>query len=67
MAASKLARPKGADEYRKITIHRYQPVDVLGGVLGILNFDAPRISDLIKQGFDDAVNHDCTANRCTLS
>ncbi|HVS82132.1 MAG TPA: patatin-like phospholipase family protein [Pyrinomonadaceae bacterium] len=67
MAASKLARLKGTGEYRKITIHRYQPVDVLGGVLGILNFDARRISDLIKQGFDDAVNHDCAANKCILS
>src|SRR5258708_36248009 len=67
MAASKLARLKGADEYRKTTIHRYQPVDVLGGVLGILNFDAAKIGDLIKQGFDDAVNHDCTASRCILT
>src|SRR5262249_8920292 len=67
LTASKLARLKAPDQYRKITIHRYQPVDVLGSVLGMLNFDAGRISELIEQGFVDAVNHNCSASHCILS
>jgi predicted acylesterase/phospholipase RssA len=65
-AASARVRPEGVARYRKLTIHRYQPCDTLGNVLGILNFDRARIGQLIEQGFADAERHDCAANRCVL-
>lgn len=52
--------------YRKITIHRYQPRDVLGGILGLLEFDRDRVSELISRGFQEAIAHDCVVNKCIL-
>lgn len=54
--------------YRKLTIHLYHPSDDLGGgPLGLLNFKRDRMIDLVKRGFDDAVNHDCALSRCILA
>jgi hypothetical protein len=57
---------QGAPPYRPLTIHRYHPHDDLGGILGMLDFDRPHIMDLIRRGFQDAVNHDCRQSGCTL-
>jgi NTE family protein len=48
-----------------ITIHRYHPRSLLeGGLFGLLNFDSSRVSQLIDQGFQDAVTHDCIQSGC---
>jgi hypothetical protein len=52
--------------YKPITIHRYHPVEDLGGVLGILNFARDRASWLIERGYQDALEHDCELKGCTL-
>jgi NTE family protein len=56
---------KGRDDLRKLTVHRYHPSSILdGGVFGLLNFDASRVSAMIDRGFQDAVMHDCAACGC---
>jgi predicted acylesterase/phospholipase RssA len=59
----RLRRPP---ERREITIHRYHPVENLGGLLGFLNVRHDRIARLIEQGFSDAVDHDCAWSGCVL-
>lgn len=57
-------RGKKPAELRPLTIHRYFPPDGLDGALGFLDISRERIARLISEGFDDTVNHDCTANKC---
>ena len=47
-----------------LTIHLYQP----GGPLdvGLLDFERPKIGQLIERGFEDAKNHDCDEAGCLL-
>jgi len=53
--------------YKKLTIHRYHPHDDLGGgSLALLDFARDQVESLIKRGFTDAVNHDCSASHCVL-
>jgi predicted acylesterase/phospholipase RssA len=59
--------PDGLPPYRPLTIHRYHPGDDLGGALGLLNFDPGHIRGLIDRGYQDAVRHDCAANKCILA
>jgi hypothetical protein len=40
---------------RPITIYLYRPGDDLGGPLGLLNFKADRLAQLIERGFSDAI------------
>ena len=44
--------------YKPVTIHRYRPSKDLGGILGLLNFERPRMEEIIQLGWDDAVAHD---------
>jgi predicted acylesterase/phospholipase RssA len=53
-------------EYRMLTIHRYHPHDLLGGLLDMLNFDRDALAHLIDRGFRDAVDHDCRDCGCVL-
>jgi predicted acylesterase/phospholipase RssA len=57
-------RPFVKDEYRPLSIHRYHPRSMLGGIFGLLAFESENISALIEQGFQDAVTHDCDASGC---
>jgi predicted acylesterase/phospholipase RssA len=55
----------GKQDLRPLTIHRYHPRSLLeGGLFGLLNFDSWRIGELIDQGFQDAVTHDCVKCGC---
>jgi NTE family protein len=51
-------------EYRPVTIHRYHPSSMLGGVFGLLSFDADNVGSLVEQGFNEARNHDCKQSGC---
>jgi predicted acylesterase/phospholipase RssA len=65
--ASKIAgRLRRAPDRREVTIHRYHPVENLGGLLGFLNVRQDRIARLIERGFSDAVDHDCEWSGCLL-
>jgi NTE family protein len=66
LAAGKLAPFAGKKGYKKLVIHRYQPRDTLGGLLGMLNFNRDRIFDLIDRGFQDTINHSCDESDCVL-
>jgi NTE family protein len=52
------------DEHRPITIHRYHPCSMLGGIFGLLAFESDYVGALIEQGFQDAVTHDCDKSGC---
>ncbi|HEV2846724.1 MAG TPA: patatin-like phospholipase family protein [Thermoanaerobaculia bacterium] len=52
--------------YRPLVVHRYRPKNDLGGVEGFLDFTDDFISDLIEQGYRDALQHDCEDAQCAL-
>jgi len=66
LAAGKLAGLAAKKKYKKLVIHRYQPRDTLGGLLGMLDFSRDRILDLINRGFQDTINHSCEESYCVL-
>jgi predicted acylesterase/phospholipase RssA len=51
---------------RRVSIHRYRPRQLLGSILGMLDFAADQSRDLIARGFVDAVEHDCVREGCVL-
>jgi hypothetical protein len=53
---------RGAPPYRPLTIYRYHPADVLGGIFGILDMRREYIQDILERGYQDAVHHDCDAS-----
>ena len=60
-------RMRAGTPYRRLTILRYHPHDVLGGgALGLLDFRRDRIAALIERGFRDALDHDCEQSHCVL-
>lgn len=59
-------RARAGLRYRPLTIHRYRPIDSLGGELGFLNLKFDRLRRLIQRGFVDAIHHDCKAAGCVL-
>jgi len=67
LAAKRLSNLKDYSKYRKITVHRYQPMDALRAMSGLLNFNRNKGLDLIERGFQEAVFHDCKKSRCVLA
>ena len=57
---------KPIESRRQLTVHRYRPRAEMGGLLGILNFDASNIEELIDRGYQDAVTHDCEECECVI-
>jgi predicted acylesterase/phospholipase RssA len=51
-------------DYKQVTIHRYHPDDDLGGFSGFLLFERQAIESLVRRGYQDAVNHDCSIEGC---
>jgi predicted acylesterase/phospholipase RssA len=66
LAAGKLAAVASKKKYKKLVIHKYQPRDTLGGLLGMFNFSRDRIFDLIDRGFQDTINHSCEESGCVV-
>ena len=50
----------------KTTIHRHRPSTDADGPMGTLDLNRERLANLIEQGFDDAVSHDCEQNECVV-
>ncbi len=61
------ARARAGLRYEPLIIHRYRPIDELGGDLSFLNLQPDRLLRLIHRGFLDAVHHDCAAAGCVLT
>ena len=59
-------RRRGGRPYRNLTIHRYRPLNDLGGGEGLLDFSSRNIEYLINLGYRDAVSHDCQAAGCDI-
>lgn len=55
------------DEYKPLTIHRYHPKSTFGGIFGLLSFDADYVGDMIEQGFQDGVRHNCDESGCIFT
>lgn len=66
VASSVRKRIHSKNPYRKLTVHCHHPKGLLGGILGLLDFEQATISRLIELGLDDARNHDCQASGCVL-
>jgi hypothetical protein len=52
--------------YRKLTIHRFDPSEDLGGSLGSLNLNVDHVRRLIDRGYHDAVAYDPVKSRSVL-
>jgi hypothetical protein len=50
--------------YKLATVHRYFPKTVLGGNFGMLDYRLENIAQIIHQGENVAVTHDCQDARC---
>jgi predicted acylesterase/phospholipase RssA len=57
---------EGSEDFTTSTIHRYHPHDDLGGALGFLDVEYDHVVDLIRRGYQDAVNHSCEESGCTI-
>lgn len=54
--------PKTKAAHRSLTMHLYYPSGGLN--VGWLSFERDSIARLIRRGREDAIHHDCVANRC---
>lgn len=52
--------------YRLLTIHRYHPQEMYGGLFQWLSFGRNHLLTLMQRGFADTLKHDCQANGCLL-
>ncbi len=50
--------------YLPLEIHRYRPKTSLGAPDTLLDFSLENIDNLIAQGYEDAVHHDCDQSDC---
>jgi len=50
--------------YRPLVIHRYRPQTDLGGAEAFLDFSPAVVDLMIRQGYADAVAHDCSDAGC---
>src|SRR5579864_4062912 len=48
--------------YRLLTVHRYHPRELYGGLFQWLSFGREHVLTLMQQGFADTLMHDCKAN-----
>jgi len=60
------ARDPNTSAHQELTIHRYRPRASLGTGLGVLDFSKAAIENLILQGYEDGMRHDCAVSECIL-
>jgi predicted acylesterase/phospholipase RssA len=65
LVASTLEVGVDGEPHRHLHMHLHHPNGTLEG--GWLTFERSRVENLITQGFEDAVRHDCIVNGCLLS
>ncbi|HEY7214963.1 MAG TPA: patatin-like phospholipase family protein [Thermoanaerobaculia bacterium] len=59
-------REREGRPYRWVEVHRYRPTSDLGGGGGLLDFRQGFIDQLIRLGYQNAVDHDCGAAGCLV-
>ena len=59
-------RARQGRPYKWVEIHRYRPTNDLGGGGGLLDFRSDFIDQIIRLGYQDAVNHDCGGSGCLV-
>jgi predicted acylesterase/phospholipase RssA len=65
--AAKLAESiQAGGKYKKLTIHRYNPGEHLGGMIGMLNFTEATIRTLIDKGYESGIKHNCKESGCLI-
>jgi hypothetical protein len=65
--AGKLSeRFEAGSPYKKLTIHRYNPGEDLGGLMGMLNFSEDAVRRMIQMGVESALRHNCAENGCVV-
>jgi predicted acylesterase/phospholipase RssA len=60
----RITNPETKAAHRSLTMHLYYPSGGLN--VGWLSFERDSIVRLIRRGREDAIHHDCVANRCVL-
>lgn len=58
-------RESGAP-YRPLVVHKYRPKLPLGDIGALLDFSTQHIEQVIAQGYEDTVSHDCRVEQCVL-
>jgi predicted acylesterase/phospholipase RssA len=48
----------------ELEIHRYRSAKHLGGIMDLFQFNMDRVKGLIKQGYQDAIDHNCEDAEC---
>jgi len=65
--AARLAKSvQAGGKYKMLTIHKYNPCEDLGGLIGMLNFTETTIKTLIRKGYESGTQHDCKASGCLI-
>jgi predicted acylesterase/phospholipase RssA len=57
---------QGTEAYRSLTVHRYYPQEMYGGLFKWLSFGRDHLLTLMQRGFTDTLAHNCKANGCVL-
>jgi predicted acylesterase/phospholipase RssA len=52
--------------YRFLTIHRYSPREMIGGLYRWLSFGRDHLLELMQRGYADALSHDCAESGCVI-
>jgi predicted acylesterase/phospholipase RssA len=52
--------------FRKISVHCYFPQRVLGGHLGMLDFERKGVIEMVEAGEKAALNHNCEESGCVM-
>jgi predicted acylesterase/phospholipase RssA len=58
-------RESGAP-YRPLVVHKYRPKVPLSEIGGLLDFSSRHVDQVIDEGYQDAVGHDCRVEQCIL-
>jgi predicted acylesterase/phospholipase RssA len=52
--------------YRPLTVHRYHPQEMYGGLFKWLSFGRDHVLALMQRGYADTLTHDCKTNGCVI-
>ena len=53
-------------DYRRVTIHVHMPAEPMATILRYVDFGREYLQSLIRQGYFDAVSHNCKLNGCVI-
>jgi NTE family protein len=59
-------RLESGTPYRPLVVHRYRPKVPLSDIGGLLDFTSRHVDEVMAQGYEDTVAHDCRIAQCIL-